>query len=205
MNAHPADAPAPHLPHDAALVLIDVQRGFDEPGYWGPRNNPGAEANVARLLEAWRESGRPVFHVRHASREPRSPLHPDNPGHAFKPEALPLPGEPVITKSVNSAFIGTPLEAELRACGIGTLVVAGLVTESCVSTTARMAGNLGFGTFVVSDATAALAHQGPDGTAWDPDTVHAVSLATLSGEFATIATTDALVEAARVSIPVAVE
>lgn len=187
-----------HLPENAALLLIDVQRGFDgHLDYWGARNNPGAEANVARLLAAWRESGRPVLHTRHDSVNPRSPLFPGQPGNDFKDEARPVPGETVVAKSVNSGFIGTGLEAELRARGIGTLVVAGLVTEHCVSTTARMAGNLGFTTFVVADASAALEHTGPDGRVWDAETVHAVSLATLSEEFATIVDTDAMVEAAK--------
>ena len=184
-----------HLSENAALLLIDVQRGFDEP-VWGRRNNPRAEENVARLLAAWRESGRPVLHTRHDSVNPASPLHPGRPGNGFKPQAAPLPGETVVPKTVNSGFIGTPLEAELRGRGIDTLVIAGLVTEHCVSTTARMAGNLGFTTFVVADASAALEHRGPNGRVWDAETVHAVSLATLSGEFATIVDTGALVEAA---------
>ena len=104
------------LPDDTTLILIDVQQGFDEP-HWGTRNNPGAEKNIQRLLERWREAKRPVIHVRHDSVEPNSPLRPDRPGNTFKPEATPRPGEPTVSKSVNSAFIGTDLEARLRKQG----------------------------------------------------------------------------------------
>lgn len=175
---------------DTALVLIDVQVGMDHER-WGERNNPGAEGRIAELLGAWRTAGAPVVHVRHASRGVGSPLHPESPGFAFKPEAEPEAGEPVVTKSVNSAFIGTDLETRLRTAGIRTVVLAGISTPHCVSTTARMAANLGFPTVVVSDATAAFALGG-----YTAEVVHAVSLATLEGEFAAIVTADQLVGAA---------
>ena len=169
----------------AALVLIDVQRAFDDPS-WGPRNNPDAEARIAELLAAWRGRGLPVIHVHHASRNPASTLHPTHPGFAFKPEALPLPGEPTIRKDVNSAFIGTDLEARLRRAGIATVVLAGLTTNHCVSTSTRMAGNLGFETYLVADATATFDRVGHDGRRWPAELVHDVSLASLHGEFATV-------------------
>ena len=176
---------------NAALIVIDVQKGFDDP-YWGPRNNPGAEANIARLLAAWRASGRPVFHVQHMSVEPGSTLRPGQKGNDFKAEAKPLPGEPVVQKTVNSAFIGTDLEARLRQGGISTVVMAGITTNHCVSTTTRMAGNLGFKTFLVSDASATFDRKGPDGTLYPAALMHAVGLAEVHGEFATVLTTDAV-------------
>jgi len=177
------------IPDGAALLVIDVQKGFDAPG-WGPRNNLGAESTVARLLAAWRFTGWPVVHAQHVSIEAGSALGAGKPGVEIKPEAEPREGEPLFQKSVNSAFIGTRLEEHLRSEGIESLVMVGLTTNHCVSTTARMAQNLGFTTFVVQDATATFDLAGPDGTVHPADLVHAVSLATLHGEFATVVTAD---------------
>lgn len=174
-----------------ALLIIDVQQGFDEP-YWGARNNPQAEDNIARLLAAWREPKRPIFHIQHNSRLARSPLHPSNPGNAIKPIAAPAPGEPVIGKDVNSAFIGTDLEARLRQAGVEDIVIVGLTTPHCVSTTTRMAANLGFAVRVVADATAAFEWRGHDGVMVAPEDMHYHALAALHGEFATVVTTAGL-------------
>jgi len=174
--------------------VIDVQRGFDDP-YWGSRNNPEAEANVARLLAMWRDTGRPVFHVMHDSVSPGSPLRPGSPGNAPKPEAEPREGEAVHRKTVNSAFIGTSLEADLRSAEIDTLVVVGLTTNHCVSTTVRMAGNLGFDTFLVSDATATFDRAGIDGRSRPAAEVHAAALSDLQGEFATVVDTASVIQA----------
>ena len=179
------------LPNDAALVVIDVQQGLDDPRL-GRRNNPAAEENAARLLAAWRRSGRPVFHVRHLSRRPDSPLRPGTPGVEIKAVVRPIGDEPVIEKQTNSAFIGTDLEERLRRRGTTTLVLAGLTSDHCVSATARMAGDLGFDTFVAGDATAAHELIGPDGRHHPAEEVHAISLATVHGEFATVVDTDDL-------------
>jgi Amidases related to nicotinamidase len=173
------------LSSDTALLIIDVQQGFDNPR-WGARNNPDAEERIADLLAAWRATGRPVIHVQHLSLEPQSTLREDAPGHAFKREALPIADEPVFQKHVNSGFIGTDLEAHLRAKGIEELVVVGLTTDHCVSSTTRMAGNLGFAVTVVEDATATFERRGPDGTHYSADLMHGAALASLNGEFATI-------------------
>ena len=176
------------LPANAALIVIDVQQGFLDPR-WGRRNNPAAEENIAALLAAWRAARRPVIHVRHASPSPTGTFRAGTPGFAFKPQAQPLIGEPVVTKSVNSGFIGTDLERRLREGGIDTVVLSGLTTDHCVSTTARMAGNLGFDTIVVEDACATHERTGPDGRHYTAEAMHATALASLNGEFARIAST----------------
>ncbi len=177
------------LPDNAALIIIDVQQGMDDPSR-PPRNNPAAEEQMARLLAAWRTTNRPRYHVRHDALEPDSPFAPGQPGHPIKAIVAPLPGEPVVVKRVNSAFIGTDLEAQLRAAGITTLVIVGLVANYCVESTARMAGNLGFKTYIPADATAAYDRPGPDGTIYPADLIHAMTLMNLHEEFATITTTD---------------
>lgn len=177
-----------NLPPSAALIVIDVQQAFLDPR-WGERNNPNAESNVARLLEAWRNSGRPVRHVLHDSLEPNSLLRPGSPGNSVQSVAAPGPSEPVYRKHVNSGFIGTNLENDLRQEAIDTLVLVGLTTNHCVSTTARMAGNLGFKTIVVSDATASFARLALDGTMRPAESVHSAALSDLQGEFATVVDT----------------
>lgn len=173
---------------DVALVLIDIQQGFDDPS-WGPRNNPDAEANAARLLAAWRETGRPIVHIQHRSTEPGSTLGPGQPEMEIKAIVAPRDGEMVLAKTVNSAFISTGLEGWLRERGIERVVVAGLTTNHCVETTTRMAGNLGFNPILAADAAATFDRVGPDGVTWPAATIHAVTLANLHGEFAEIAAT----------------
>jgi nicotinamidase-related amidase len=177
------------LPPSTALLVIDLQKAVEAP-YWGPRNNPAADANVARLLAAWRAARRPLYHIRHDSTEPQSAYRPGQLGNDFKPEAMPLPGETVIAKRTNSAFIGTDLEQRLRAEGHMTLVVAGVATSNSVEATVRMAGNLGFATHVVSDATFTFDKRLLDGRTVPAEDVHALSLANMHGEYATVVNTD---------------
>ena len=181
------------LPKNAALIVIDIQNGFDEP-YWGNRNNLQAEKNVAKLLDAWRRSKRPVLFARHDSKNPKSPLYPGQKGNAIKEIVQPVSGESVIPKSVNSAFIGTDLEERLRKDNIDSVVITGITTNHCVSTTARMAGNLGFNTYVVSDATATFDIKGPDGRNYSADDMHAMGLAEIHNEFATVIDTETLLK-----------
>ena len=179
------------LKTNAALLVIDVQQGFSDPS-WGPRNNPQAEANISRLLAAWRQTRRPVLHVHHNSSSPNGSFVPGTAGNAAKPEATPRDGEPVYRKTVNSGFIGTRLEQDLRAAGIDTLVIVGLTTQHCVSTTTRMSGNLGFHTFVVADATATFDQVGIDGRTRTASEVHFAALSDIHAEFATVVNTDAV-------------
>jgi nicotinamidase-related amidase len=176
------------LPDTAALIVIVLQRAIDHPS-WGERNNPEAERNVAALLAAWRRTGRPVYHIRHDSQEPDSHYRPGQPLHAFKPEAQPAAGETVIAKNTNSAFIGTDLESRSRAAGQTLLVVAGVITNNSVEATVRMAGNLGFDTYLVEDATFTFGRRDWRGTWRTADEVHAMSLANLDGEYCSVVRT----------------
>ncbi len=170
----------------------------------GKRNNPDAEKRIGDLLGAWRAAGEPVIHVQHDSVEPQSELRPDRPGNAVKEEARPIDGEPVFRKNVNSAFIGTQLESYLRLSGIENLVLVGLTTEHCVSTTARMAANLGFNVTVVADATAAFEKKGYDGKRYTAEDVHNIELAGLNSEFATIRESKDIVAEIDSSLPVSI-
>ncbi len=172
---------------NTALLIIDVQKGLDDPKF-GQRNNPDAEANMALLLAAWREQARPIIHIQHNSVEPNSPLRPERPGNALKDEVRPMPGEPLFGKTVNSAFIGTELEAYLQGQGVSSLVVVGLTTDHCVSTSVRMAANLGFDVTLVGDGTATFERDFA-GRRWSAEEMHAVNLASLDGEFCQVRTT----------------
>ncbi len=174
-----------------ALLVIDVQQGLDDPGR-GARNNPDAEARIASLLAAWRARDWPRVHVRHCSLEPGSKLRPGLPGNAWKPEAAPLDGEAEITKTTNSAFVGTDLDARLRAQGVDTLVVAGLTTDHCVSASVRSASDLGFAVTLVTDACAAFERLGYDGEHYGGEQIHRVNLVSLDGEFCRLRDTAAV-------------
>ncbi|MCE7993179.1 MAG: cysteine hydrolase [Roseivirga sp.] len=170
-----------------ALILIDLQKGWEDTAHWGGnRNNPDAEQKAVKLLELWREQGLPVFHVIHSSREEGSRLHPDHPGFAMIDEITPTADEPVIVKEVNSGFIGTDLKERLEAQEITTLVIAGLTTNHCVSTTTRMAGNFGFQVYLISDATATFDRKGLNGELFEAELVHQTALASLNEEFARV-------------------
>jgi nicotinamidase-related amidase len=176
-----------------ALIVIDVQDGLDDPRL-GQRNNPNAERNIARLLAGWRAKGRPIYHVQHMSTRPDSPLRPNQPGNAIKRIVAPRGDEAVLRKTVNNAFVGTDLEERLRKADVQSVVIVGLTTNHCVSTTARMAGDLGFTTFVVDDATATHDRTSYDGTYYPAELMHAIALAGLHEEFATIVKTDHLLD-----------
>ena len=165
------------------LILIDMQKGMARPQ---ARNNPQAEANIAALLQAWRAADAPVVHVRHISRSPTSPFAPGQPGVEFQDALQPLAHEHVVEKNVPDAFINTALERWLRVRGLEALVLVGVSTNNSVEASARTAGNLGFDTRVVSDATFAFGMRDYAGTERTPDEVHAMALANLDGEYATI-------------------
>ncbi len=181
-----------------ALIVVDVQRAFDHWEAAGKRrNNPHAVARIVDLLSAFRNHGAPIFHIRHEGTKPNSSFLPGGNGYPVKDEARELAGEPVIVKRVNSAFIGTDLEARLRAADIKTTVICGATTNHCVETTTRMAGNLGFDAALVRDATWTFDRIGPDGDAHSAEEIHAMTLSNLNGEFARIVSAAEAISALR--------
>jgi len=176
---------------DCALLLIDIQKGFDNLDYWGGnRNNPQAEENAAKILQIWREKQLPIFHVQHCSTTSGSLLAEGNPGNAFKDLVQPEAGEIIIKKQVNSAFIGTDLKHQLDELGIRKLVIVGLTTDHCISTTTRMAGNFGYETYLLSDAVAAFDKVGVNGEKYSAQLIHDTALASLHNEFARVLSMD---------------
>ncbi len=174
---------------DSALLLVDVQVGVDVLEYWGGRtgrrNNPDAEDNLAALVAHWRAAALPIAWTLHDSRESGSPLKLSLPTGALKPGFTTMAHDIVVTKDVNSAFIGTDLEVRLRRVGVRRLVVAGFFTNMCVETSVRMAGNLGYDTYLAPQACATTNRVSVDGTDRDPSEIHAASVANLDGEFCT--------------------
>lgn len=177
-----------------ALLVIDVQTGFDDPA-WGRRNNPHAETNIAALIEHWQATGQPIVIVRHDSTTPGSPLQPGQPGNALREGIV---GDVLITKSVNSAFYGEPdLQAWLTERGITQLTICGVTTNHCCETTARMAGNLGYDVTFVIDATHTFDRLGPDGQLVSADDLSRATAASLHGEFADVMTTAEILNVSR--------
>ncbi len=181
-----------------ALVVVDVQRGFDDPS-WGRRDNPACEANVGALIGAWRERGWPLVFVRHDSDEPGSSLAPGTPGNAFKDVVDGVP-DLLVTKSVNSSFHGSPsLQAWLDAEGVRTFYLCGITTNHCCETTARVGGNLGYDVRFVLDATHTFDRRDLAGQVIPADEIARVTAANLQDEFATVVDTATALTDARES------
>lgn len=177
------------LPQQSALIIIDMQEGMAGAGL-PPRNNPDAENKLANLLAAWREAGKPVIHVRHISRSHDSVFFPGRSGVNFQQRFQPLPMEHVVEKNVADAFINTGLERWLHARDIRHIIIAGVSTNISVESSARTAGNLGFSTVVVDDATFAFQKRDHSGALRGAEEVHSMALANLDGEFAAVRSTD---------------
>ena len=179
---------------NSCLLLIDVQVGIDVLSHWGGptgrRNNHDAEVKMLKLLAAWRKANLQVAFTRHDSREAASPLKFSLPTGAQKPGFEPNELDIVVEKDVNSGFIGTSLEVQLRRAKISRLIIVGFFTNFCVETTTRMSGNLGFDTYLVDDCCSTSNRVGPDGIDRDPELVHAMTVANLHGEFCTAITCD---------------
>jgi nicotinamidase-related amidase len=165
-------------PTPAALIVVDVQEGLDDPQY-GARNNPEAERRIAELLEFWRRNNMPVIFGQYLSSRPDSPLKPGNPGTAIKQAVAPIAGEPVLEKRGNSMFKGTGLDDRLRELGVKKLILVGLATDACISSTAREAKDLGYATTVVVDACATFDRRGLKGERLPAMQVHEMELSIL--------------------------
>ncbi len=173
---------------DPVLIVIDVQQGFRDPR-WGLNGNPDALSNISNLVAHWRTKKLPIVFVKHNSKHPESPLNPGNSGNSLEP-ILDGPNDVVIQKSVNSAFYGTPdLHLWLTKRNFRNVVICGITTNRCCETTARMAGNLGYNTSFVIDATDAFDLTHKDGTVTRAVDVMRMTAANLDGEFATVLTT----------------
>ena len=173
---------------DSALILIDMQQGINHPRL-GRRNNPQAEARMSELLSAWREAERPVIHVRHFSTSPSSVFWPGQSGVEYQPAFVPQADERELSKQVPDAFCGSFLEMWLRSDGIRQMVIAGVATNNSVESTARSGGNLGFEVIVAHDACFTFDQADFFGTPRSAEDVHAMSLANLHGEYATVLST----------------
>lgn len=178
----------------AVLVIIDMQKGMASAG---PRNNPGAEARMAQLLDHWRAHHRPVVHVRHLSRTPGSTFWPGQPGAEFQDRLAPLPTEHVVDKHVTDAFAHRGLERWLHQRGLRALVFVGVSTQMSVEASVRSAGCLGFDCTVVADACYTYDRPDLDGTPRSAEDIHRVALANLSGEYARVRLTAEVLERAR--------
>ena len=179
-----------------ALIVIDQQKAMDHPK-WGPRNNPEAEANIARLLADWRRRGAPIVHVKHDSTNPHSPFRPGQEGNDFLPLTAPRDGELVVVKKVHSAFIGTKLAAGLQAMAGGAkppLVICGVLRANSVEATVRVAANLGFEVRLLGDACWSCDKRDLTGRLWPAEDVHQLTLALLDGEYAEVTTVDAILQ-----------
>ncbi|HFA49732.1 MAG TPA: cysteine hydrolase [Bacteroidetes bacterium] len=179
--------------NNPALILIDIQKGLDDEAYYGGnRNNKDAEKKAAHILHKWRELKLPIFHIQHSSPNPESRLHISRAGFAIKDEVKPISGEVLIVKNTNSAFIGTGLKERLNKEYINTVIIVGLTTNHCVSSSARMANNYGFETILISDATATFDRVGINGETYSSEIIHLTTLASLKDEFAEIMTAEEL-------------
>lgn len=181
-----------NIPENTALIIIDVQKAMDEPTM-GERNNPQAEDNIAKILKAWRKTGRPLFHIRHISRRDGSPYNEGKPGSEIKDFAKPLPGEPLLTKNFQSAFLGTGFEEKLQKTNAETLICMGFFTDQCVASTVEVANNALYKVYLVADACGTIDCMGYNGKLYKAEDIHMQMLGNLQRDGVTIIETEELV------------
>ena len=172
-----------------ALIVVDVQKGFEEYDIKGERNNLACEDNIVKLIDVWRNKNLPIVYVKHNSKSETSVLRPNQPGNDFKDIITGTP-DLLVTKSVNSAFYGTPdLYKWLQENQIEAVAICGIQTNMCCETTARMSGNLGLDTWFILDATHTFAKTF-NGIKVSAEELARVTAVNLSGEFAEILSTE---------------
>ena len=173
-----------------ALLVIDVQMALAHEDASGTeRSCPGAEGNIASLLEKFRGSGDTVVHIHHHGTDKDDPFHPDAPGSAVQPVAAPLPGEPVVIKTGSSGFVGTSLRIILQEASIERVVLCGATANHCVESTTRSAADLGYQPIYAADAVWTYGITGPDGASHNAEQIHSVNMATHEGEIAAVKST----------------
>ncbi|MCA1298873.1 isochorismatase family protein [Stappia indica] len=185
-NMNVQSAPCP-------LVILDVQDAIDQP-VWDGKNNPQYLAVIMRLLAHWRLNGWPVLHIKHDEPTLASSYHTHGPWNGIKAEVAPIAGETVIAKQQNCAFIGTELDRVLRDTGTNRLVLTGVVIHNSMDATVRAGKALGYDIILPSDATTAVPVVGLNGKSWNAETVHDLTLAILSGEYAKVMTSDEVIK-----------
>lgn len=181
------------ISENAALMVVDVQQVLDDPAL-GKMNNPGAEQIIIKILERWRRNKLPIFHVKYISPRKTSPFHKDMPGTEIKASVQPLPGEILIIKHFESAFLKTDLEECLREANLHFLVVVGFYTDQCIAATVKVANNLGFNVFVVADATATTGCIGYNGKRYEAEDIHQMTLGSLQRDGIAIIESTALID-----------
>lgn len=172
-----------------AVLIIDMQEGMADRIRSGRQPaNPDAPDRIAVLLSQARTAGVPVIHVHHDDADPASPFRKGQPGGAVMACAAPVAQEVVLWKQRSSAFAGTGLDDHLRGIGVTELVVAGAVAAFCVTSTVRMASDLGYKVLLPQDALLGFDLPGHDGGRIDAATVHRVTLSILGADFARLTT-----------------
>lgn len=174
----------------SALLVIDVQESFVALPRWARRNNAAFEANLARLIDAYRAAELPVIFFLHSDRDPG--FEPTSSHYRLMPFLAPRAGEPLLHKTTRNCFTSTNLQAQLVAADVGRLVVTGIQTEQCCETTARVAGDFGYDVDFVTEATRTFPIPGPDGAELGTEAIVERTEYALRGRFARVTTVDEL-------------
>jgi nicotinamidase-related amidase len=173
---------------DTALLVIDVQNSFRKAPYWREDDLPGFTERVTTLIAGARAMGMPVIQIFHNQAD-GGPFDPSS-GQVATLDGIDIAPDAVINKTRHSAFVGTPLELELRQRGIDKLIVCGIRTEQCCETTTRHGADLGYTVDYVTEATLTFPMTLPNGETASPDAIKAHTEMVLKGRFARIATVE---------------